>query len=104
MKHRLITALALTTLLAVGGVVTVNAQGSQQEKMKLCNTQANARHMMGRDRMQFMSGCLSKGGGKHMGMMNMQQRKMKTCSADAKEKGLKGAARKRYMSGCLKGK
>ena len=103
MKHRLITALALTTLLAVGGVVTVNAQGTQQEKMKLCNTQANARHMMGRDRMQFMSGCLSNRGGTHMGM-NSQQRRMKSCSADAKDKGLKGAARKHYMSECLKGR
>ncbi len=103
MKHRLIRALALTALLAGGGVVTVSAQGTQQEKMRLCNTQANAQHLMGQDRMQFMSKCLSKRGGKHM-EMNSQQRKMKACSADAKSKGLKGAERRHYMSSCLKGR
>jgi len=103
MNHRLIPALALGALLAVSGAVTVSAQGTQQERMKLCNTDANARNLMGADRRQFMSTCLSKRGREHMAM-NRQQRKMKDCSAEAKAKGYKGAARKRYMSDCLKGR
>lgn len=102
MKHPVITALALAALLAVGsGTVTVSAQGTQQERMKLCNSQASGRHLMGGDRRRFMSTCLSKRHKGHMAM-NTQQRKMKDCSAGAKARGLKGAARKRYMSGCLR--
>jgi hypothetical protein len=104
MNHRLIPALALGALLAIGGAaVTVSAQGTQQQKMKLCNTDANARHLMGTERRQFMSTCLSKRGRQHT-TLNGQQQKMKDCSAAAKAKEFKGAARKRYMSGCLKGR
>lgn len=103
MKHQLITALILAALLGAGGSVTASAQGTQQEKMRLCNTQANARHLMGTDRREFMSGCLSNRGSEHRSM-NSQQRRMKSCSADAKSKGMKGAARKHYMSECLKGR
>jgi len=103
MKHPLITALALAALLAGGGAVPARAQGPQQERMKMCNTQANARHLMGGQRRQYMSTCLSRRGGGHMSM-NSQQRRMRACSADAKSRGLKGAARKRYMSDCLKGR
>lgn len=107
MHHRLIPALALGALLAVGGALTVSAQGTQQgtqqDRMRLCNTDANARHLMGTDRRQFMSTCLSKRGREHM-TMNRQQRKMKDCSAQAQAKGFKGAARKLYMSDCLKGR
>jgi hypothetical protein len=101
MNHRLFPALALGALLAVGGAVTVSAQGTQQDRMRLCNTDANARHLMGADRRQFMSTCLSKRGREHM-TNNRQQRKMTDCSAKAKAKGLKGAARKHYMSDCLR--
>lgn len=102
MKHRLVAALAFAALLAaVGRPVTVSAQGTQQERMKQCNTQASARHLMGGERRRFMSTCLSKRARGHMAM-NTQQRKMKTCSAGAKTRGLKGEARKRYMSDCLR--
>jgi hypothetical protein len=103
MNHRLFPALALGALLAVGGAVTVSAQGTQQERMRLCNTDANARHLMGTNRRQFMSTCLSHRGAEHRAS-NSQQRKMKACSAEAKTKGLKGAARRRYMSDCLRGR
>ena len=102
MKHPLVTALALAALLAMGsGVVTVSAQGTQQQRMRLCNSQASARHLMGAGRRRFMSTCLSR---RHEGprAMNTQQRKMKDCNAGAKASGLKGAARKRYMSECLR--
>ena len=102
MNHRLFPVLALGALLAVGSAVTVSAQGTQQERMRLCNTDANARHLMGANRRQYMSTCLSNRGGEHRAI-NSQQRKMKTCSVEAKTKGLKGAARKRYMSDCLRG-
>lgn len=103
MKHPLITALALAALLAGGGAVTVKAQGPQQDRMRMCNAQANVRHLMGGQRRQYMSTCLSKGGGGHMAM-NPQRRRMSACNANAKTRGLKGAARKRYMSDCLKGR
>lgn len=104
MNLRMIPALALGALLAVGAVAPVSAQGTQQERMKLCNTQANARHLMGADRRQYMSTCLSGRGGREPMGMNSQQRKMKACSAEAKGKGLMGAARKRFMSECLRGR
>jgi hypothetical protein len=103
MNHRLIPVLALGALLAVGGAVTVSAQGTQQQRMRLCNTDANARHLMGAHRREFMSTCLSRRGREHM-TTNSQQRKMKACSAEAKTRGLRGAARKRYLSDCLKGR
>lgn len=103
MNRRIVPTLALGALLAIGGAVTVSAQGTQQDRMRLCNTDANARHLMGTDRRQFMSTCLSKRGRDHM-MMNRQQRKMKDCSAAAKAKALNGAARRHYMSDCLKGR
>lgn len=102
MKHPLITALALAALLTVSsGATTVSAQGTQQERMRLCNSQASARHLMGGERRRFMSTCLSKRH-KEPRAMNTQQRKMKDCNAGAKSRGLKGAARKRYMSECLR--
>ena len=103
MNHHLIAVLALGGLLAVGGVATVGAQGTQQDRMRLCNTDANARHLMGANRQQFMSTCLSRREREHKSM-NSQQRKMKDCSATAKAKRFTGAARKRYMSDCLKGR
>ncbi len=100
MSDRRITALALAALLALGAG-GAHAQGSQQKKMATCNAQANARHMMGSERREFMRSCLSRPSQQH-GALTAQQRKMKTCNAEATAKGLKGPARRRYMSMCLK--
>lgn len=102
MSDRRITALALAALLALGaGSAGTHAQTSQQRKMTACNAEANAKHLMGGGRQEFMRGCLSGPGHRHT-TLTAQQRKMKTCNAGASAKGLKGAARRRYMSVCLK--
>lgn len=101
MKHRRITALALAALLALSATFTVSAQGTQQEKMKQCNIEANARHLAGNERRQYMKVCLSAAGKPHKAL-NAQQQRMKFCNAQANVKGLKGAERKQFMSSCLK--
>ncbi|HVS76381.1 MAG TPA: PsiF family protein [Steroidobacteraceae bacterium] len=102
MSDRRITALALAALLALGsGASALHAQGSQQKRMTTCNSAANARHLMGSERRDFMRSCLS-GPGHRQAKLTAQQRKMRTCNAAANAKGLKGAERKRYMSTCLK--
>jgi hypothetical protein len=82
--------------------MSVQAQNTQQEKMKTCNAQAKTQSLSGDARKSFMKSCLSTeaaAGPK----LNSQQQKMKQCNADAKAKGLSGADRKTFMSSCLKG-
>ena len=82
--------------------MSVQAQNTQQEKMKTCNAQAKTQSLSGDARKSFMKSCLSTeaaAGPK----LNSQQQKMKQCNADAKTKGLTGAERKTFMSTCLKG-
>jgi hypothetical protein len=82
--------------------MSVQAQNTQQEKMKTCNVQAKTQSLSGDARKSFMKSCLSTeaaAGPK----LNSQQQKMKQCNADAKAKGLSGADRKTFMSSCLKG-
>ena len=97
MKSRHIPVLAVTALLALGTAVT-SAQTPQQTRMKQCNMDASAKHLMGSDRQEFMRACLS---GKHM-MLNRQQQRMSDCNARAKAKGLSGGLRKSFMSSCLR--
>src|SRR5882672_11198223 len=82
--------------------MSVQAQNTQQAKMKTCNAQAKTQSLSGDARKSFMKTCLSTdqaAGPK----LNSQQQKMKQCNADAKTKGLTGAERKTFMSSCLKG-
>ena len=74
----------------------------QQNKMKACNEQANAKGLgegKGEERKAFMKECLSakpvKSG------KTAQQEKMKACNKEAGEKSLKGDERKKFMSTCL---
>ena len=74
----------------------------QQNKMKVCNEQANAKGFgegKGEERKAFMKDCLSakpvKSG------KTAQQEKMKACNKEAGEKSLKGDERKKFMSTCL---
>jgi len=74
----------------------------QQNKMKSCNQQANAKGLgegKGEERKAFMKECLSAkpaSSGK-----TAQQEKMKACNKEAGEKQLKGDERKKFMSTCL---
>jgi len=94
-------------MLAAAGVLllsmSVQAQNSQQEKMKTCNAQAKTQTLSGDARKSFMKTCLSNQPAATESKLTPQQQKMKQCNADAKTKGLSGADRKTFMSTCLKG-
>lgn len=94
------TALALAAGQAAVGQAT---QNSQQEKMKTCNADAQAKGLKGDDRKAFMKSCLSDKGAAPAAKGNSQQEKMKSCNADANAKGLKGNDRKVFMKSCLSG-
>jgi len=96
---------AMTTFAAAGVLLlsmSVEAQNSQQDKMKTCNLQAKEQSLSGDARKSFMKTCLSNQPAAQS-KLTPQQQKMKQCNADAKAKSLSGADRKTFMSTCLKG-
>jgi len=92
-------AVALLWCLCAAGVP---AETTQQNKMKECNTQADAKGLAGEGkgeaRRAFMKECLAS----HPKMT--QQDKMKQCNQQASAQSLKGDARKTFMSTCLSAK
>jgi hypothetical protein len=80
---------------------SVQAENSQQDKMKSCNAEASAKNLAGDSRKAFMSTCLSAKPAPASTGTNSQQEKMKTCNADATAKNMTGDARKAYMQTCL---
>ncbi|WP_455389210.1 PsiF family protein [Petrachloros mirabilis] len=88
--------------LAMGSVPIADAAPAQQNKMKVCNAQANEKGLgegKGEERKAFMKECLSAKpatDGKAA-----QQEKMKACNKEAGEKKLAGDERKKFMSTCL---
>jgi hypothetical protein len=96
MKNTLVLSVALTLL-----SMSVQAENTQQDKMKCCNAEAKTQSLSGDARKSFMKTCLSNQPAAPK--LNSQQEKMKQCNADAKAKGLSGAERKTFMSTCLKG-
>lgn len=99
--HTLTLALFALTL---GVAPLAMAAPEQQNKMKACNEQANAKGFgegKGDERKAFMKECLSAKSGKGGGGKETQQNKMKTCNKEAGEKQLKGDERKKFMSDCL---
>lgn len=91
---QLLTILALGTFLSLGTAhAEEKAKTPQQEKMAMCNQQAEGKK--GDERKTFMKSCLS-------AKPETQQSKMKTCNAAAGDK--KGDERKAFMSECLKKK
>lgn len=76
----------------------------QQNKMKDCNAQADAKGLSGEgkgdERKAFVKECLS---AKPATSASPQQEKMKTCNKEATGKNLKGDERKKFMSTCLSG-
>lgn len=99
MKHILAITLSATLMLGLTSAAFAADEkkpNSQQERMKVCNSQAGDKK--GDERKAFMSQCLK--GGAAMPMT--QQEKMKKCNADASAKSLKGDERKTFMSECLR--
>ncbi|MCW5631682.1 MAG: phosphate starvation-inducible protein PsiF [Rhodoferax sp.] len=93
--RKLICFLAVGITLSAANIVHAQdkAKTPQQEKMALCNQQAEGKK--GDERKAFMKGCLSN-------KPETQQSKMKTCNQAAD--GKKGDERKAFMSECLKKK
>ena len=84
--------LSITAFLFIGHSFALADNTAQQNKMVVCNKQAEG--MKGDERKAFMSSCLKKD--KQM----TQQEKMVQCNKDAE--GMKGDERKAFMSKCLK--
>ena len=103
--QRVLRAITLTLFaLSLGVTPFAVAAPEQQNKMKACNEQANAKGFgegKGDERKAFMKECLSAKSGKGGGGKETQQNKMKTCNKEAGEKLLKGDERKKFMSDCL---
>ncbi|MDH5194442.1 MAG: PsiF family protein [Nitrospira sp.] len=98
-----ILTLALCVL-SLGPTPFVLAAPDQQNRMKVCNAQANAKGFgeeKGDERRGFMKECLSANSGKRGGGKDTQQNKMQMYSKEAGEKQLKGDERKKFMSDCL---
>lgn len=78
---------------------------AQQNKMKTCNAEANAKGLgegKGDERKAFMKTCLSAKPEKTVkAAAEGQQNKMKMCNKEAGVKKLKGDERKTFMSTCL---
>ncbi len=78
--------------------------GAQQNKMKTCNAEADAKGLSGEgkgdERKAFMKTCLSAKTAKREGA-GSQQNKMKTCNVEATAKSLAGDERKAFMKTCL---
>lgn len=75
--------------------------GSQQEKMKVCNMDANERVLQGDERKAFMKSCLSnkdKAKGVISDKKTTQPEKMKSCNDGVKEIVLHGIDPKQFMS------
>ena len=103
--QRVLRAITLTFFaLSLGVTPVAVAAPEQQNKMKACNEQANAKGFgegKGDERKAFMKECLSAKSGKGGGGKETQQNKMKTCNKEAGDKQLKGDERKKFMSDCL---
>jgi len=84
-------ALAMLSACAAVAAPVYAADNAQQERMKMCNSEAG--DMKGDERKKFMSECLSK-------KKVSQQEKMKYCNVKAGD--MKGDERKKFMSECLK--
>ena len=91
-------------VLSLGAIPFAVAAPAQQNKMKACNEQANAKEFgegKGEERKAFMKECLSAKPEKSGSGKNTQQNKMKACNKEAGDKQLKGEERKKFMSDCL---
>ncbi|MEC4888867.1 MAG: PsiF family protein [Nitrospira sp.] len=100
---KIASMIVLSLFLAVMGLAPmVSEAAEQQNKMKACNEQANAKGFgegKGEERKAFMKECLSAKPVKDG--KTAQQEKMKACNKEAGEKQLKGDERKKFMSTCL---
>ena len=95
-----------STLMLAALLITphLSYAGAQQNKMKTCSADADAKGRSGEgkgaDRKAFMKECLAAKAAKPAAGAT-QQNKMTTCNKDAKAKNLAGDERKKFMKECL---
>lgn len=103
MKH-LTTTLFSILFAALLVTPSLTYAGTQQNKMKTCNADADAKGLSGEGkgdaRKAFMKECLSAKPTKAAAGAS-QQNKMATCNKEAKAKNLAGDERKKFMKSCL---
>ena len=103
MKH---TCTLVSSLMLGAALITppLSYAGAQQNKMKSCNAEADAKGLSGEgkgdDRKAFMKTCLSAKPSKR-DSGGSQQNKMKNCNVEATAKSLAGDERKAFMKTCL---
>jgi len=73
----------------------------QQQRMRVCNTQADGKKLRGGERNHFIRACL-KGAGGDGHRMTPRQKQNQACNEQAKQQGLEGAERRGFMSECTK--
>lgn len=97
-------ALSFTLLVGLLVAPQLGHAGAQQNKMKTCNAEADAKGLSGEgkggERKAFMKECLFAKPAK-TAAGGSQQDKMKACNKEAKEKSLAGDERKKFMKSFL---
>jgi hypothetical protein len=99
----IVSLLSCLMLAAVLITPSPSYAGAQQNKMKACNAEADAKGLSGEgkgdERKAFMKTCLSAKPAKRDS--GSQQNKMKNCNVEATAKSLAGDERKAFMKTCL---
>ncbi len=70
------------------------AENSQQNKMKMCQTQAGEKKLEGKDRQAYVNDCLK---------AKPEKKESKMAMCNKKTAGLKGDERSKAQSECMKG-
>ena len=73
----------------------------QQQRMRVCNTQADGKQLQGGERNHFIRACL-KGANGNGHRLTPRQKQSEACNEQAKTQGLEGAERRGFMSQCEK--
>jgi hypothetical protein len=99
-KVLLVMTLLSLAMSGLPGRAAADNQGSQQDKVKACNTAADSKGLKGDDRKTFMQDCLSKAGNQQLSEMS-QKDKMNTCKNLADRKNLTGSDRRSFIKDCM---
>jgi hypothetical protein len=99
----LAAAAVVGVFLCLHGVRAFGAEDLKphQQRMRTCNTQAQAKGLAAGERNKFMRDCL-KGGNGNGKKLSAHQRRNQDCNREAKAKGLEGSERRGFMSECEK--
>src|SRR5579864_1451627 len=102
MSQKILLVVILFSLaMSLGLPASAAAQGgSQQDKMKACNTLADNKGLKGDDRKNFMQDCLNKPGNQPLNDMS-QKDKLNVCKNLADRKNLKGEGRRSFLKDCM---